>query len=298
MIRILRLSLFAAIATMITPRAPAAVEVIPTGGRNVYRLAIARLRAETLIIGGTWDNRLCAFEVTGRHRWDAALGGFAFDVSCADLDGDGVDEILTAGADGVIACFSADGKERWKFTLPAPAQQVTVARLDGTSRVVLPGGMSREIVVLSGTGEIVRTVKTEGALGGVAIRLLRAGDFDGDGRDEVGVVGLRGRAMDLRFLKGPELRPLTAAFPLDGLKTANGIVADIDGDGAAELLVGAAMLSLKGTAAKSSRLAARLPDEPNARSYDYHYRMRSGFGREAPIAARAKVVAPMYRLSR
>ncbi|MFZ5831064.1 MAG: hypothetical protein ACOY3P_13315, partial [Planctomycetota bacterium] len=171
----------------------AQVTVIPTEGRNVYRLAIARAAAEHRIIGSTWDNRLCAYDLRGTHCWDVPLGGFAFDICCADLDGDGTDEILTAGADGVIACFSADGKERWKHALPAPAQQVTVARLDGRSPVVVAGGISREIVLLSPAGELLRTVGTDGALSSVAIRMLRAGDFDGDGKDEVALQGLRGQ---------------------------------------------------------------------------------------------------------
>ncbi len=292
--------LFLLTFALLASHAPAAVETIPTGGRNVYRLALARAGEERLIIATTWDNRLCAFEVGGQHRWDAPLGGFAFDVCCADLDGDGVDEILTAGADGVVGCFSSEGKPRWQYASPAPLQQVTVARLDGKSPLVLAGGMSREILVLSPEGQVVRTVKTEKTLGGVAIRMLRAGDFDGDGRDEVGVLGLRGRALDVRFLQGPELRLLPAELSLDGLKTANGTVADLDGDGAAELLAGNFILSLKGQVnnapkgqttgsnkgqvkkggrkgqvSNDSVPPGRLPDEPTARSYDYHYRMRS-----------------------
>jgi hypothetical protein len=305
--------LLGAAALLAAPAATAAVEVISTGGRNVYRLAVAQTGTERLVIGTTWDNRLCAFSVAGRHRWDAALGGFAFDVGCADLDGDGVDEILTAGADGVLGCFSASGKVLWRYASPAPLQQVTVARLDGKTPVVLAGGMSREVLVLSPKGQVIRAIKTEGALGNVAIRMLRAGDFDGDGRDEVGLMGLRGRALDVQFLKGMELKALPGSFSLNALKTANGTVADIDGDGAAELLVGTAILSLKGqvnnTAATKGPAArdkgqvrkapgpaakgqvknagrkgqvdnapggpARLPEEPRAASYDYHYRMRS-----------------------
>ncbi len=328
--RIVLVSLSAALFALVALQAHAAVEVISTAGRNVYRLALAQVGAERLIVATTWDNRLCAFEVGGRHRWDAPLGGFAFDLCCADLDGDGVDEILTAGADGVAGCFSADGKLRWRYAMPAPLQQITVARLDGKSPVVLTGGMTREILVLSPAGQLVRKVETEGSLGGSAIRMLRAGDFDGDGRDEVSLVGLRGRALDVRFLKGNDLQPLPEAMSLNGLKTANGSVADLDGDGAAELFVGGEVLSLKGQADRSEPSAkgqvkkagnkgqaknaspapvkgqvnkaprvtskgqvnnaqrtaikgqvdnasrpVRLPEEPNARSYDYHYRMRS-----------------------
>jgi len=49
----------------------AAVEIIPTGGRNIYRLAVARAGLEHRIIGSTWDDRLCAFDTGGKHLWDA-----------------------------------------------------------------------------------------------------------------------------------------------------------------------------------------------------------------------------------
>ena len=216
-----------------------------------------------------------AFDADGRHRWDAALGGFAFDLCCADLDGDGVDEILTAGADGVVGCFSASGQVRWRHTLPAPVQQVSVARLGGQLPVVLAGGILRQITVFSPGGQVMRTVDTKHGLGDAAIRMLRAGDFDGDGRDEVALQGLRGRPMETCFLKGIELTPLAGATVKTGLKTANGMVADVDGDRAQELLIGDGIYALQAGDNTAVRRIALLPGVPPARSYDYQYRMRS-----------------------
>jgi hypothetical protein len=272
--KLLRCLVFASLTALATAAVPT-VQVLTTGGRQIYRLAVARTGDTRLLVGTTWDNRLSVFTTSGEHRWDAPLGGFGFDICCADLDGDGSDEILTAGADGVVACFSADGRARWKFTFPAPAQQVTVARLDGKSPVVLAGGMSREIVVLSSTGQLLRTIPTAGALGGTAVRMMRAGDFDGDGRDEVAFVGLRGRALDLQFLRGPDLKPDPLTHSLNALKTANGTVADVTGDAAAELLVGRSVLSLQRAANASAARPVQLPDEPRTSSYADFYRMRS-----------------------
>lgn len=264
-----------AIGPMSAIETRAAVEALPTGGREVYRLAIAQAGPKHVIIGSTWDNRLCAFDADGKHRWDTSLDGFAYDLCCADLDGDHVDEILTAGADGAIGCYSStDGSPRWKHTMPAPVLQVTVARLDGRSPVVVAGGISREILVLSPDGKPLRSIATEARLGGTAVRMLRAGDFDGDGNDEVAFQGLRGQPMEVRFLAGAALDPLPAAGPRNGLRTANGAVADIGGDGAEELLLGRDVLSLKGGAAGNVRRLATLPEEPKTKSYDSHYRMR------------------------
>lgn len=274
-LRCLLLASLAALAAVASAAPAPTLQIIPTGGRQIYRLAIARTGDARLLVGTTWDNRLSVFTSSGEHRWDAPLGGFGFDVCCADLDGDGTDEILTAGADGVVTCFSADGRARWKFTFPAPAQQVTVARLDGKSPVVLAGGVSREIAVLSPTGQLLRALPTAGALGGTAVRMLRAGDFDGDGRDEVGYVGIRGRALDLQFLRGPDLKPDSVTHSLNALKTANGTVADVTGDAAAELLVGRALLSLQRPAATTAARPVQLPDEPKTSSYADFYRMRS-----------------------
>ena len=44
----------------------AGVEILPTSGRNVYRLAVGRLGGEHQIIGSTYDNRVCAFDTSGK----------------------------------------------------------------------------------------------------------------------------------------------------------------------------------------------------------------------------------------
>ncbi|MEW6354809.1 MAG: hypothetical protein AB1696_00670 [Planctomycetota bacterium] len=283
------------------------VEIIPTGGRNIYRLAVAELDGNPTagdIVGATYDNRLCAFDANGKHRWDAAAGGFVFDLAAGDLDGDGRDEIAAACADGFVRVFDAAGRLRWEHDLQAPVLQVCIARLDGKTPVVLAGGVSRQIVVLFPTGQPMRSVNLDQEIANAAVRMLRAGDFDGDGQDEVALLPIRGQAQDVRFLKGPALEPMpktriplqrteyvkTASGALEPkesnvkfrkgvfewsgntLKTTNGLVADVNGDGAAELLLGGWGYTLKGPDAP--RRVVELPDPPKVWSYDYHYRMR------------------------
>lgn len=47
------------------------IESLPTGGRNVYRLASAELDGRSdarEIVGSTYDDRVCAFDAGGTHR--------------------------------------------------------------------------------------------------------------------------------------------------------------------------------------------------------------------------------------
>lgn len=285
-------ALLAAVAAFLLPAAArAGVEIIPTEGRNVYRVQVAHSTGGAhLIVGATYDNRLCSWDECGAHRWDAALGGFGFDLACGDLDGDGRDEVIAAGADGRVYVFALDGKLRWKRDLGAPVYQVAVARLDGRSPVVLASGVTRELVAFSPEGERLAAAKLNGAG-----RMMRAGDFDGDGTDEVAVLPIRGQAQDVRFFKGPKLTQLkdalsSGAIPWDpvtrrsldtgksfrkgqqtwsgvSLKMANGTAADLNGDGTAELIYSPGVHALKG----GLRQLFALPDTFKTVGYDSHY---------------------------
>ena len=72
----------AMVAALWTSVAGAAVEILPTGGRNIYRLVSAELDGRSdarEIVGSTYDNRVCAFDARGIRLWDAPTGGFVAD---------------------------------------------------------------------------------------------------------------------------------------------------------------------------------------------------------------------------
>lgn len=268
------------------------VEIMPTDGRNVYRLTVAELggdKATKEIVGSTYDNRVCAFTGAGKPVWDASIGGFAFDLAAGDVDGDGRDEIAVACADGFVYLLSASGAVLWKQDLSASVYQVAVARLDGKTPVVLATGVSREIIAFSAKGERLASAKINGAG-----RMLRAGDFDGDGADEVAVIPIRGSPQDLFFFKGDALKPIASGAGKKGkqsrndeqVKTANGTVADLDGDGAAELIQYPGAVSLKG----GRHQVAKLPDDDEQGSYDTYYAMRMFAAGDLTDSAGAEIV--------
>lgn len=291
---------------VLSPVALSDVEILPTDGRNIYRLAVA----QGLVVGSTYDNRVCAFTTAGKHLWDAQTGGFVFDLAADDRVG-----IAAAAADGWVYLFDREGKLRWKQDLGAPVYQVAFARLDGVSPVVLACGISRELVVFSATG-----VKLASATLNGAGRLMRAGDFDGDGRDEVAVLPIRGQALETMFFKGPKLarlsetissgtrmwdpqknenpqesRPQATPWNTLSLKKANGTVADLDGDGAAELIYSPGAYTLKGGLRQFLALPAPFPTT----SYDQHYNMRlvaAGNLTDRPGAEIVVLEGPQLRL--
>jgi outer membrane protein assembly factor BamB len=134
------------------------VSPFSTHGRNLYRLASAKLSGsddQHEVVGATCDQRISAFDADGGHRWDFAVGGFVYDLAAGDLDADGIDEILAACADGQVYAIDSDGSMLWKHDVRAPVWQVAMARQADGSRVVLAGGVSRKVVALSGTGQVL-----------------------------------------------------------------------------------------------------------------------------------------------
>ena len=121
------------------------------------------------------------------------------DLAFADLDGDGLREVLVACAGpkpGVYA-FSADGTQRWRYETPAGVWAVAVSDLDGSTepRPEREEGLTEvndawPEVVIGGDDGTLRVLDHLGrprggiALGG-PVHGLRVHDLDGDGQREI-----------------------------------------------------------------------------------------------------------------
>jgi hypothetical protein len=176
---------------------------------------------------------------TGLEKWDASAGVYAAGnevnpratPAAADIDGDGVPEIVAAASAGGAIAFRADGSLLWKSTQAdgttpwlESTQSVTVAiaHMDGdTSPEIVLGG-----VVLHATGRLRsglgRALAGANVAGYGAVSIIA--DVDGDGSQDV-VTG-------------------TAAWTVDGVEIWNNgqpdgypAISDLDGDGLPELIV-------------------------------------------------------------
>ncbi len=125
----------------------------------------------------------------------ATSGRGGVEVATGDVDGDDVDEIVTAVGAGVshdVVAWSARGEERVRFTVNAFAAnaplRVAVGDVDGDGRgeflVTAGAGFSPKIAVYDTDGTFLREFAPYGTtfMGGVYVA---AGDVNGDGTDEI-----------------------------------------------------------------------------------------------------------------
>ncbi|OGV65107.1 MAG: hypothetical protein A3K19_25485 [Lentisphaerae bacterium RIFOXYB12_FULL_65_16] len=106
---------------------------------NITRIATARLdpeQAQPSILVATREGTLLALKPDGTRQWAVPFGCQLNDVTAADLDRDGKDEIVLARQDCHVCVLDSTGKERWKQKLefyrrPAYVNLVRTGDLDG-----------------------------------------------------------------------------------------------------------------------------------------------------------------------
>ncbi len=170
----------------------------------------------------------------GERRIDGAFDAIAAD----DLSGDGFDDAVASGAGGTRYFVGGpSGLTEVPAGLPPSVAAATgplvIADLDGDGRGALAAadGASVRFAVNRGDG----LLEERGAGSPIAlaapVAMLRAGDVDGDCRDEVIAIAMDGSAVVARLSEGlPAV--VDGAWP----SALDAAVGDVDGDGARELL--------------------------------------------------------------
>lgn len=180
-------------------------------------------------------------------QWQTRVGGSILDFHVADLDADGRSEILFGSTDGRARLLNADGKVLWTFETGDEVWAVGSADLDGDGkRELLAGSDDAYVYALDRDGRLVwkhsppfgHQPWVYWTLYKSKIRKIASGDLNGDGKDEV-VLGCGNMRCVAVSPRGKQLWE----FRTDHGTCTTLEVADLDGDGRAEVIGGKGIFS-------------------------------------------------------
>lgn len=198
----------------------------------------------TVVMPGTGDG---AFGAAVRY---SGAGPSPTSLAVGDLDGDGAaDLVVTEGVGSLVAAWRGRGDGTFADATTIPVHEypfaLTLADFDGDGRTdaavgygAFSGGTGNGLAILHGNGDGTFALRGEVRLNPVPAD-LSARDLDGDGdldlvvgySDASGAVSVLGGRGDGTFL--PPVDVLTA-----GVGSSSVALADLDGDGSADLAVG------------------------------------------------------------
>lgn len=219
-----------------------AINLFSTGGHTVYHLKPATVLrgGGRAIISAAFDGSVLCHTPDGKLLWKAQTGGnFPFDLCVADINGDGLDEILVASGDGVLYAIGSTGKRLWSFKKGLPLYQVCAAKQENDNSIILTGGVEQVLYALSSKGAQIKQISV-----GACIRHLRAGDLLGKGGEQVAMATTTGALageLGLSLLDPKDLSLLWTLSnigvyaPNSGRRFFSMAMVDIDHDGKQEI---------------------------------------------------------------
>jgi WD40 repeat protein len=131
-------------------------------GYTISKVRSAVNREIPYLVASSYEGTVLGVSFQGKIGWKNALSGFMNrDLWCADLTGDGADEILAANADGSVYCLDHRGELQWTFRpSDAPMNTVCVIRKNKVPYVVC-GGYDTNIYYLDSQGKPVKTIESK-----------------------------------------------------------------------------------------------------------------------------------------
>jgi hypothetical protein len=190
------------------------------------------------VVAGSDSGQIRAFDAAGEVLWAWQTDGRApiNALACADIDGDGRDEVVY-GTDGArLGLLSADGEAGWEVTPPkyrgidSDVMNITPADLDGDGLPEIVAGLrSWQYAAFDAEGEVLWTNVIYAHPATVCV----ADDFDGDGLPEF-VGGNQYYRLNLIDTDGERIYSYDRFGPEQTAVASS----DVDGDDLPEIIMG------------------------------------------------------------
>ncbi len=217
------------------------------GGFALYVDSLGNANGGDIIVGCSYSTGagaagwVTALDLDGGTLWERRGFPRISSMEVVDLDGDGEDEILL-GVLHYIQCYDAKGSRRWNIgtSVGNTITSIKTADLDGDGlREIVVGGDSTvypNLYVLGGDGKIIWKIRA----GAYEVNAVAVGDINGDGRMEIaaGTVAKHGNYYNPSRVYLYDCQGNMMWEKILPRGTATIELADIDGDGKMEVLVG------------------------------------------------------------
>ena len=209
----------------------------PSHGSNTRFVALRAVAAVMVLLLLLALNRPATAQSDPRSEsyWQYAASGRLDAVELADLEGDGLQEVLALDENGRLTLLTADGEQEWTYTAPDPVTAITTAAVDENSA-------SRSVVVASNDHVTLLTSAGEQRwripIASVSVPVaVTAFDYEADGIEDILVLLASGKLMAY-----DRSGQLLWQFAGQNAPTANVnphmLVADFDRDGEQEVVLG------------------------------------------------------------
>ena len=169
------------------------------------------------------------------NYWQFAASSRLDSAVLADIDADGIDEIIVLDENGRLTLLAADGRQLWSFISPDPVVAVGAAAVDsGLPQRSIVVATSQELILLDAEGEERWRLPLDAATAPAAVA---AYDFETDGDEDILVMLASGQlsvysgAGDLLWQFAGQEDEAAAVNP-------QLLVADFDADGVQEIALG------------------------------------------------------------
>jgi len=129
-------------------------------GYTITKVRTAVRQGQSRIVASSYEGTVLAIGHDGKRLWRNELSGFMnHDLWCADVTGDGSDEILAANADGSLYCLDSAGRLLWSFRPSEPPMYAVCVVHDAKGvPYVVCGGYDCSLYYLSAAGKLVKAL--------------------------------------------------------------------------------------------------------------------------------------------